>query len=485
MKSLKNGLNISVLGLCLLLILSGMIFGVFGDLQHRSYLAAFLAATLLAGVSFFYYKKSGEKWKAKLGTQNTHAIDISMTAVCFLVSLIWVLWFRVEPREDYHTFWISAVELATGARLHLREYLALFPHILGYSAFLSCFLKPFGVSKLVPVIVNCFLSALTGHFIFTLIKRWFGTASAIFAFFLWIICPSRILYNTMVLSEPYYTCLLFCFFALVTAFNDTNQNSSIFRTVLIGLAGGVFLALVNTARPIGIIPILAVAIWLILLRTGKSKASENKKWILFVLALVICYKACGYVWQQFERDVLEEEPARLPGYSICVGFNMESRGNYSQEDMDQLTAFRYYEGGSAVSAQKAMLQIAKQRIAQEKSRIPLLMVYKLKSLLGNDEGGAYYAMEELGQTGYRAAAILSNIFYYCICCLAITGLLRLFRHRKDTAFFIPILYYIGLVLAQLLVEVSGRYHYSLIPVLVCLAAAAVNPANKSKTGNLE
>lgn len=472
-----------MLVLCLLLIASGMTFGVLGNLRHKSYAAAFCVALLL--VSFFLFRGKGIQLIEKMNAWNANRADLILTSACFTLSLVWVLWFRVEPKVDYHTFWISAVELATGARLHLRGYLALFPHILGYSAFLSCFLKLFGVSKLVPVIVNCFLSALTGHFIFTLIKRWFGTASAIFAFFLWIICPSRILYNTMVLSEPYYTCLLFCFFALVTAFNDTNQNSSIFRTVLIGLAGGVFLALVNTARPIGIIPILAVAIWLILLRTGKSKASENKKWILFVLALVICYKACGYVWQQFERDVLEEEPARLPGYSICVGFNMESRGNYSQEDMDQLTAFRYYEGGSAVSAQEAMLQIAKQRIAQEKSRIPLLMVYKLKSLLGNDEGGAYYAMEELGQTGYRAAAILSNIFYYGICLLAAEGIFHRISYREDSILLVPILYYIGLVLAQLLVEVSGRYHYSLIPVLVCLATAAVNPANKSKTGNLE
>ena len=473
MKSIKNGLKNFVLAFCFLLVMSGMVLGVFGNLQHRSYPAAFLVAVLMVGAAVMCCGKSSGRLREKLNAQNAHIVGIGMTVLCFAVSFAWVLWFRVEPREDYLTFWTTAKDLASGSRLQLREYVALFPHILGYSAFLSCFLRLFGVSKLVPVIVNCFLSALTGHFIYILVKRWFGTASAVIAFLLWIICPSRILYNSMVLSEPYYTCLLFCFFVLVLAFNGTDQRSSVLRTILFGMAGGVILALVNTARPIGVIPIIALCIWLVFLKTEKSEAPEKKKWFLLVLILVICYKVCGVAWQQFETKVLEEEPAGVPGYSICVGFNLESRGNYSQDDMDQLTAFRYYEGGSAVSAQEAMLQIAKERIAQEKSRIPLLMVYKMKSLLGNDEGGAYYAMEELGRTGYLFASLFSNIFYYFVCCLAAAGLIKQMRNRKNTAFFIPVLYYIGLVLAQLLVEVSGRYHYSLIPVLVCLATAAI------------
>ncbi len=486
LKSVKKGLRIFVLAFCFLLTVSGMLLGVFGILQHRSYPAAFLVAVLLVGAAFICCGKSDGRLREKLNAQSALTVNISMTALCFAVSLAWVLWFRIEPREDYLTFWTTAKDLASGSRLQLREYVALFPHILGYSSFLSLFLKASGACMLIPAIVNCILTSLTGFLLFHLIQHRFDTASAVLAFSLWIACPSRILYNTMVLSEPYYTFLLFCFFVLIQAFTGREQKIGAAGSILTGLLAGGILALVNTARPIGVIPILALVIWLVFLRIWEGNRERVRTWVLLALTLIICYQVCGMGWKRWEREVLEEEPAGVPGYSMCVGFNLESRGNYSQDDMDQLTAFRYYQGGSAVSAQEAMLQIAKERIAQEKSQIPLLMVYKLKSLLGNDEGGAYYAMEELGRTGYLFASLFSNIFYYFVCCLAVTGLIRLLRGREDSALLVPVLYYIGLVLAQLLVEVSGRYHYSLIPVLVCLAAAAaVNPANKPKTGNLE
>ena len=472
MKSVKTGLGLLVFGISLLLILSGLILGVFGDLQHRSYIFAFLIAAVLTVSVAACHIRAG-KLIADIDTWNVRRIEIVLTVLCFIISLTWVLLFRVEPREDYLTFWTTAKDLASSSRLRQREYLALFPHILGYSAFLSLVLRIFGTGLLVPAVVNCILSSLTGHFIFRVIQSQFGTTAGVFAFLLWILCPSRILYNTMVLSEPYYTCLLFCFFSVLHSFAEKKQKS-IVASLLMGLLAGAILALVNTARPIGIIPILALVIWLVFLTTWGGKKEKIKTWVVFVLALIICYQVCGSGWKQFERKVLEEEPAGIPGYSISVGFNMESQGTYCQDDMDHLFAFRYDEGGSAVSAQQAMFGIAKERIAQGKRQIPMLMIHKLKSLIGNDEGGAYYSRIELGQTGYLFASLFSNVFYYSICLLAVLGLLRLMRKRSCGIFFVPILYYIGLVLAQLLVEVSGRYHYSLVPVLICLAAAAAN-----------
>jgi hypothetical protein len=42
--------------------------------------------------------------------------------------------------------------------------------------------------------------------------------------------------------------------------------------------------------------------------------------------------------------------------------------------------------------------------------------------------------------------------------------------RKDSLMLVP-LCIIGIILAQLLVEVAARYHYCLIPMLILLAAS--------------
>ena len=43
------------------------------------------------------------------------------------------------------------------------------------------------------------------------------------------------------------------------------------------------------------------------------------------------------------------------------------------------------------------------------------------------------------------------------------------------------LYVLGLTCAQMLVEVAGRYHYSLIPVLLLLGQAALFPPAPAET----
>ena len=53
--------------------------------------------------------------------------------------------------------------------------------------------------------------------------------------------------------------------------------------------------------------------------------------------------------------------------------------------------------------------------------------------------------------------------------LALWGVVRMVRSRDRSGLFLPVIYGVGLTLSQLLVEVAGRYHYSILPVLILLA----------------
>ena len=89
--------------------------------------------------------------------------------------------------------------------------------------------------------------------------------------------------------------------------------------------------------------------------------------------------------------------------------------------------------------------------------------------MGNDEGGAFYAQSELSSGQFRFWSLLSNVYYYLLVFLSLLGAGALFRRPPRSTVYIAPLYSIGLILAHLIIEVSGRYKYSLIPMLILIA----------------
>ena len=138
--------------------------------------------------------------------------------------------------------------------------------------------------------------------------------------------------------------------------------------------------------------------------------------------------------------------------------------------MDTLMNYRYQ--GGAVYAQEQMLEEVKERLSSGEIDFPRLFAAKLAKLMGNDEGGAFYAQAELSPLAFKLSSAVSNVFYYFVVLLSLFGALRLFKKPVFSTVYLAPLYSIGLILAHLIVEVSGRYKYSLIPMLIIMAVFA-------------
>lgn len=434
---------------------------------HLSYPAAFSVAVVIAALYAMWQKKPRPRpsiWQ-RMGERKTEAL---LLCFCFCVNLLWVLVFRLEPEVDYATFWNTAVDLAAGEPVRTRAFVALFPHILGYASFLSLVIRVFGTGPLVAPITNVVLTTLSGFFLFRLTLRYRRRLhSAAFVLLAWSLFPSKLLYNVMVLSEPWYTCLLLC--SLWICAEVEARQPRLGATALLGLVAGLLLRLVNAARPIAAVPILALLIWVLLLRGGREKRTRLL-WLSFTLLLILSYAATGPIWKAYARSVLGEEPASIPGYSFYVGVNTESLGSYSEEDMALLQEYRFgEEGGSAVEAQRRMLDRTRERLQSTGLRYGPLLSFKLRTFLGNDEGGVYYSRGALSPRAYSVLSFYCNIWYYVLGILALWGTWRLFRNREQRTLLLVPLFVIGLTLAQLLVEVATRYHYSVIPMLLLLS----------------
>ena len=287
MTRLKPFFRKLMLALFMLLLGLGVFLGTCGNLAHKSYAAALLVSVLLLAVGYCRRNRLGI-FLEKLNRMDPVKLAAVLTITYLLLNGLWVLCFQPKQAPDFQTFFNAAADLAKGIHPQGRDYIAMFPHILGYSAFLSLFLKIFGQTVMTASVLNVILTAVSGILIYSICCMWLDTASAAAAFALWIICPSKLLYNSMSFSEPYYTCLLLLFFMLVSVVERAKQKKLVV-SALTGASAGIVLRLVNTARPIGIIPIIALAIWLLFLINGDERRNEWKKWSLFFLLLLSTY----------------------------------------------------------------------------------------------------------------------------------------------------------------------------------------------------
>ena len=66
---------------------------------------------------------------------------------------------------------------------------------------------------------------------------------------------------------------------------------------------------------------------------------------------------------------------------------------------------------------------------------------------------------------------MSDVYYYFLAMLVLYAIACPLRKSPTNVCYIVPMYVLGLTLAQMLVEVAGRYHYSIIPMLILIAAS--------------
>lgn len=460
----------NMLGLTLALLLGGLVLGA--GQNGETWKALVLAVPIL--IAGWKGLPPLCRWLERLGVVR---IWLMLTLLCLAVKGAWVLLVRITPSGDYATFWGYANALARQPVLEGGRYMALFPHIFGYSSFLSWFVRLLGPGELLAQVLNVILTAASGSFLFLLGRRWWGLPAGISAYLLWNACPSQTIYNSLVLSEPLYTTLMLGALVLLTAGEGR-------RPVLRGAAAGLVLRWFNGVRPIAAVVIIALLIWRLVLKPEEWLLGESRRyWLGLLAALLAVYAITGPLWQAHLTRRIGEEPSTTPGYSVLVGFNQNSGGAWNWEDSNLLFSLSDAPGTTAQQAQEGALKAAKDRITSGEVELLPLMGDKLRAFLGSDHACVGYVGSVVRHT--KLFALACNGFYYAVLVLAGAGVVRLWRDRARSAVVLLPLYVLGLTCAQMLVEVAGRYHYSLIPILLLLGQAALFPPVPKKIKNFQ
>lgn len=400
---------------------------------------------------------------------NSRMLFIALLFICIVVKTSWVLYYQIKPVNDYETFYNMALFLSRNFVVRSR-YVALFPHIMGYSLFLSFFLKIFGDHLFIPPIINVILSTISMALLYYICKKLSGKKMAIIASILWIGMPSQTIYNMFALSEPFYCTVLMSIWALLILVQEKFEKFSYYRLISCSFLIALLLGILNMARPIALIPIIAIAIWLFLIDVSPlvNKRIYFKKTVYF-LTIISSYLLLSFLAGRYIAVRLGEEPASVPGYSLYVGLNEKSGGTWNPKDSQLLSMYSNIEGSTAEDVQKRMLVEAKKRFKEV--NIPKLIRAKFINLLADDSTAVSYADAVLKHiTRFR---IICNVYYYFAIFISVVGVIAAIIIGNKSMIIQLCLYSIGFIMAQLLVEVAGRYHYSIILPITILAAYGI------------
>lgn len=408
---------------------------------------------------------------------------ILLLSLCVGVKLFWVLRFRIVPMVDYKTFYNTASALADSGSFINSRYIALFPHIFGYSYFLSFFFTIFGADTLIPPLVNVALSCISLIMIYYICNKLISKSAAFAAGLIWTLYPSQTMYNMFVLSEPLYSALILGAWTWIIALTQRHIfTKSLLHVTVSALFLAFILFAINMVRPIALIILISLFILLFILKpdviSGK-KAGKNK--LIFFTIVTAAYFLLTPLATHIIAASIGEKPSTVPGYSLYVGFNERSLGKYNTEDADLLFQYSNRPGWSAQDAQREMLQSLRDRILCDNLNFGRLLYRKYEHLWADDSSVVSYMKSIItDQNDANILVIACNGFYHFTIILSCASLILLFIHPPNPLLLLVPLYMIGLSMSQMLVEIAGRYHYSGILVFTILASYTIFAPSKIK-----
>ncbi len=419
-------------------------------------------------------------------------------AGAFVVRMLVIQYFPMKPASDYKTYYEIADLMLKGTLQKegkgYCEYIAMFPHVIGYCYVLKNLFAIFGNAVIVGQYFNVVLSVVTCFFMYKIGRKLGGRIAGNIALILCAFWPSQILYITQLSAEYVFTFLLFgCVWLFLSLVMDYNKDKgSIAKCFVLHLVLGALIALTAAIRPMAQILLIAIILCLLPQKMKMPDLPENdipvmlrvmkNGWTRCILIIIPYMIISGIVTTDIELTINKNLPSGSTsfGYNLLVGLNTESIGGWNEEDKNLL--YDTMEAtGSASQAHIACRDLAIIRLTTNPIGTLNLFLHKYELLWGNDDYGSTWNiafLDEQGNLTPERSNFLytirdyNNIVYMITIFFCLMALIYVFR-QKGSYIYILILLYLGTVAMHLLVESQNRYHYFVLQVFMVLAGMGI------------
>ncbi|MFW6679650.1 ArnT family glycosyltransferase [Lacrimispora sp. AGF001] len=499
---------------CIALSIAGMgyilIAGVSDAQGNQEYPYAMKGLLILiffltwAGVNFLALLSARLSITEKLKKYHNYLLAMEVIYVILILILAFAARLFVirnlpmEPASDYKTYYEIAKMLKEGVLQEKGEgycnYIGMFPHILGYCFILKTIFVVFGTSIWNGQIANVLFSVGTVFLIYRIARKLGGRMAGLTALTAWAFWPSQILYVNMLAAEYsfsffLYLCVLL-FLHLVMDYDGATKHG--IRGVLLHMVLGCLIAVTAAIRPMAVILLIAILIFLIPLKSKLPEIPHNSisVWVRFLARgfmraalMVLAYMAVSSVLNtDIELTINKSTPSfsQSFGYNLLVGLNQESDGGWNEEDSRYL-----YENlertGSPIEAQIACRNLAFKRLSAGPGGLFNLFIKKYELLWENDNYGADWNLAFLKEQNeltpdrevfLNQAKSASQIVYMVAVLFSFLTLIYLLQ-RKASSLYVLVLVYLGTAAMHLMVESQNRYHFHILPVFIIIASVGI------------
>lgn len=406
--------------------------------------------------------------------------------------------YPMQPQSDYKTFYEIAILLNKGTLLEdgvgYCDYIAVFPHVLGYSYVLAVVMKIFGSSVWVGQCFNIILAVVTCFFVWRIAVLLAGRVSGMLGLILTAFWPSQIIYNDFLASEYLFSCLLcisiWLFLVLVIKYdaNHPHQGTGVFLHVVLGI----LIALDSAIRPMALLLLISILICLVPSHMPLSIKPRNdltlservmeKGWLRGFILLCTFIATSSFTTKCVSYTIDQEVPGGSVsfGYNLLIGLNQDSYGGWNEADSEYLYSV-IEETGSPIQAQIACRDLALQRLKATPKSLLNLAIHKYDVLWSNDDYASTFAINFLEEQGNLTKARedflygikdYDNLWYMVCVAFSMSAALGLLKKDGNWS-YVMIILFLGTIAMHLLVENQNRYHFHALYLLVILTSVGI------------
>ena len=438
----------------------------------------------ILSVAFIYiFCKLNKKYNFINKILENKIIIISLILLAILLRFSLLMFDYNEVYSDEATFYYNAVSLASNLEIN-SKYIAVFPYLFGYINILSMFMKVFGTTIYHAITFNIIIDLIGSVFAYLFGKKLFNDKNkGILLLLIWLFNPFNIIWcmkilpinivNTMIIISAYvFECLL-------SSFNNK-------KYLIISIILGIIIGISNSFRPIMIIFLIAIFLYYLYLIIFSKY--NLKKLLLSFIMISLCYGVYNNLNYKLVEDATGYTPSKSgSGWSVYVGSNINSNGEWFLEPkLDE-----FFVKDEDFSPSEIHEYFMEEGIKNYKSynliTVSKFMIKKLEVLTNDVYSYTYenFTSSVINQSKKYNTVLKSYLycFWFLMFIINIFSIFNITDKDENSRLVFYRLFFIGLVVSHLLVEVSPRYFMPMLVPLMILMGFQIEKLMKKENVN--
>ena len=374
---------------------------------------------------------------------------------------------------DMQFYYGNAVKLYEEGFKFPALYVAIFPGTVTYPAVLAALMKIFGVSRMVPAVLNYAALSAVSCSVYLFFRKRMPEVWAAAGALLIVLNPMMIIYSTVCNAEiPFSALIILSFFAFAKAV-ETEKKGQYKWLVISALLCGAS----QIFRPLTIIMIIALVMWILIFQNFDMKTK-----IIHVALICLVFMVFSAANSKMVESITGYEPPKSSyGWNLYIGAS--ETGQWNQRDSDLFTE-RLEIAETPTELQSFFADAAWQRYGDIGTGIikhgldklrPWLPYGYVASQVYRYEGSAPSAPAEELRAYEKAIMmydlpILALALFGCILAM-IKGMSK--NSKKYDIILIMVFYIVGSFFVLMLTEIAPRYTVGYRPIFCLLAVYSV------------